>query len=402
MTWLDLVIFSIANLTRNKLRTILTIAGVVIGIAAIVFLVSLGFGVQNVVMTQIGSLKDLTQVKVEPNSKVKTALLDDKAVSEFKKYNNVRFVSPSYYTSSQIVFKKTRLDLTLYAMDPKYMSEVDINADAGKKIDPSAGNEVIISLAALKKLDLTQIKEIIGKSVALKIFKKDKTGNISMKVTDADQIQSVKIVGVAKNTKEEAIYIPIKNLESLKFPYYDQILIKTKDTGEPITAIKEKLTKKGYKVSVTADILTQVKTYFGYAQIALAFFGMIALFVSSIGIFNTMTISLLERTHEIGVMKAIGATNKDVRRMFMLEAAQIGFWGGILGLVFGWLGGFFINFAIGYFAIKFKGEAFDLFDIPVLFAVIAVSVALAVSLLAGVYPARRAGKLNPLEAIRYE
>lgn len=402
MTFIDLLLFSVANLKRNKMRTVLTIAGVVVGIAAIVFLVSLGFGLQMLVKQNIGSMKDLTQVKIEPDPKSADAKLDEATIRKFKKIKGVRWVSPSYYLSGQLLVNKQKIDLTIYAVDPKYLNEIDVKADVGKPPSSSNAQEIIVSRSALKVFDLAEAKNIVGKKATIKIFIKDKNGNMSLKITDKNQVQDVNVVGVSKGVKEAAAYIPINNLEKLDIATYDQVLIKSTKPGEGVKDLKTQLVEMGFKVTITEDILSKVDRVFKAVQIVLGAFGMIALFVASIGIFNTMTISLLERTHEIGVMKAIGATNKDVRRMFLIEAAQIGFWGGLFGLACGWIAGQGVNYLVDLLAKKFQGNAADIFYIPWQFGLISILFALIVSLLAGIYPARRAGKLNPLEAIRYE
>jgi len=375
----------------------LTIAGVVVGIAAIVFLVSLGFGLQNLVETQIGSMKELTQVQVDPNS----AKLDDAAVKKLEKIDGVKWVSPAYYLSAQMFIRNRKVDVTMYSLKPKHLEAEGVKADVGKTFSSDTSKEIIVSRAALKVFDLLEAKSILGKKAKVNIFMKDKSGNIALKIKDKNQVQHMKIVGVAKGTKEAAIYTPIKNLDGLDIKHYDKAIIKTKNR-EAVKSIKEQVTKMGYKATSIKDTISEIQGYFRVAQVILGIFGMIALFVASIGIFNTMTISLLERTHEIGVMKAIGGTNKDIRRVFLFEAAQIGIWGGIFGLTGGWVGGLILNYLVNLLAISFKGQSSSMFLIPWQFGAIAVFFALLVSWLAGLYPARRAGKLNPIEAIRYE
>jgi len=398
MTFLDLFLFSVANLKRNKMRTLLTVLGVVIGIAAIVFLVSLGFGLQYLVESKVASMKELTQIQVDPKS---DAAITDKQIKDFKKIKGVKWVSPSYYLSSQMVLDGQKIDLTLYALEPKYIEAEDVKVDKGKNLKNPDVEEIVVSRSALKVFDIAEAKNFIGKQASLKIYLKDKKGNISMKLTKKDQAQEVKIAGVTKNVKEPAAYIPINNLKNLDIKSYDKAIVKTKDR-EVVKDIKKKISDMGYRVSSIKDTIQAVKSYFNAGQLVLGGFGMVALFVASIGIFNTMTISLLERTHEIGIMKAIGATNKDVKRMFIFEAAQIGFWGGVFGLFGGWLMGLLINTLVNILAKNFGGVAQGIFFTPMWFSSISIVFALLVSLTAGIYPARRAGKLNPLEAIRYE
>lgn len=399
MKLLDLLLFSIANLKRNKLRTVLTVAGVVIGIAAIVFLVSLGFGLQSLVIQKIASMKELTQIQVEP--KPPAAKLTEDKVEKISKIQGVKWVSPSYYLSAQMFLNKQKIDVTLYALNPKYLEAEGVKADVGKGLTNLSAKEIIVSRTALKVFDLTEAKSIVGRKATLKIFLKDKSGNITLKLLKKDQTQQVKIAGISKGVKEAAVYLPINNLKSLNIENYDKLLVKT-ESRDALKDIKKQIAKMRFRATSIKDTITEVNKIFRAVQIILGLFGMIALFVASIGIFNTMTISLLERTHEIGIMKAIGATNRDVRRMFLFEAAQIGFWGGFFGLVTGWIAGYGVNYLVNILAVEFQGRPEDIFSTPFWFSAVSIFFALMVSFIAGVYPARRAGKLNPLEAIRYE
>lgn len=399
MKFLDLVLFSVANLKRNKLRTVLTVAGVVIGIAAIVFLVSLGFGLQSLVIRKIASMKELTQVQVDP--KPPESRLTGDVVDKISKIEGVKWVSPSYYLSAQMFLNKQKIDVTLYGLDPKYLEAEDVKADVGKNLSNEGAKEIIVSRTALKVFDLAEAKSIIGRPATLKIFLKDKSGNINLKVGKRGQIQQVKVAGVSKGIKESAVYIPINNLKPLNIEDYDKLLVKT-NNRDVLKDIKKQIAQMGFRATSIKDTITEVNKIFNAVKLVLGLFGMIALFVASIGIFNTMTISLLERTHEIGIMKAIGATNRDVRRMFLFEAAQIGFWGGFFGLITGWIAGYAVNYLVNILAVKFQGSAEAIFSTPFWFSSISIFFALMVSFIAGIYPARRAGKLNPLEAIRYE
>ena len=161
----------------------------------------------------------------------------------------------------------------------------------------------------------------------------------------------------------------------------------------------------GFSTSVIKNQLGAINLAFAIINGLLGAFGMVALFVAAIGIFNTMTISLLERTHEIGIMKAIGGRDKDCSRIFTAEAATIGLMGGAFGMTCGWGIGRLLEVIINFLASK-AGPADQvpghLFYTPPIFTIGVVVFAFLVSTFAGIWPARRASKLNPLEALRYE
>ncbi|MDD3102258.1 MAG: FtsX-like permease family protein, partial [Patescibacteria group bacterium] len=117
---------------------------------------------------------------------------------------------------------------------------------------------------------------------------------------------------------------------------------------------------------------------------------------------NTMTITLLERTNEIGVMKAIGASNKEISALFLLEATIMGFLGSIAGLLMGWLSGKILNFVLHIMAMAYSAQSVNVFYIPVWFMLTVIISTTIVGFSTAIYPAQRAGKYDPLEALRYK
>ncbi|RJQ33497.1 MAG: ABC transporter permease [Actinobacteria bacterium] len=398
MKFFDLVFFSVSNLKRNKMRTVLTISGVVIGIGTIVFLVSLGFGLQELVIKKIASLEALTIIDVAAG-KSEAAKLNQKSVDKFKEIKGVKYVSAIYSEPAEAYLGQSKSDLVLYGVNPEYISmEETVKPDIGRNIEGKA-KEIIISRAALKVFDLKDAEQIIGKEIRVDINIL-KNGTIT-KANTPEQKQKFKVVGITKEDKNAYAYTPISNLEPLKIETFSNIKVKT-ENREILKDIKTKISSMGYTANSMKDTVGEVNKIFNIVKIVLGAFGTVALFVASIGIFNTMTISLLERTHEIGVMKAIGGTNKAITGMFIFEAAQIGLWGGVFGLSAGCAAGLLVNAFINYLAGRFGGAGQPIFSTPIWFALMAIFFSLLVSLLAGVYPALRAGKLSPIEALRYE
>ncbi|MEI6243735.1 MAG: FtsX-like permease family protein [Acidobacteriota bacterium] len=158
----------------------------------------------------------------------------------------------------------------------------------------------------------------------------------------------------------------------------------------------------GYTAFSLNDALQGAKRAFILIDILLSLIGSIALAVSSLGIVNTMVMSILERTREIGVMKAIGASDADIRRIFLVEASAIGVLGGVAGLALGWLVARGVNIAANIYIVRQGGEAGNLFSFPFWLVGGALAFAWLISLLAGSYPANRAAKLNPIQALRHD
>ena len=157
-----------------------------------------------------------------------------------------------------------------------------------------------------------------------------------------------------------------------------------------------------YSVFSVNDALRGAKNAFIILDIVLSLIGSIALTVSSLGIVNTMVMSILERTREIGIMKAIGASDSDIRRIFLFEASVIGLMGGLLGIALGWIVGHVINFGANIDIQSQGGTPGTLFSLPLWLIAGSIAFSIAVSLIAGSYPASRAAKLDPIQALRHD
>ncbi|HEX6464189.1 MAG TPA: FtsX-like permease family protein, partial [Vicinamibacterales bacterium] len=166
--------------------------------------------------------------------------------------------------------------------------------------------------------------------------------------------------------------------------------------------VEDEIKKKGLSAFSLNDALQGAKRAFIILDIVLSLIGSIALAVSSLGIVNTMVMSILERTREIGIMKAIGGSDGDVRRIFLIEASAIGGLGGIAGVLLGWAVGRVVNIAANVYIQQQGGEPGNLFSLPLWLIGGAIGFSVFVSLLAGSYPAGRAAKLNPIEALRHD
>jgi len=168
------------------------------------------------------------------------------------------------------------------------------------------------------------------------------------------------------------------------------------------TDVEDRIKAMGYNAFSVSDALEGAKRGFIILDIALALIGSIALAVSSLGIVNTMVMSILERTREIGIMKAIGGSDSDIRRIFLVEASAIGVLGGIVGVTLGWLVGCAINFGANIYIQQQGGTPANLFSLPFWLIGGAIGFSWVVSLVAGSYPASRAARLDPIQALRHD
>jgi putative ABC transport system permease protein len=166
--------------------------------------------------------------------------------------------------------------------------------------------------------------------------------------------------------------------------------------------VEDVIKKKGLNAFSLNDALQGAKRGFIILDIVLSLIGSIALAVSTLGIVNTMVMSILERTREIGIMKAIGGSDGDVRRIFLIEASAIGCLGGIAGVALGWAVGRVINFGANVYIQQQGGTPGNLFSLPFWLIGGAIGFSIVISLLAGSYPAGRAAKLDPIQALRHD
>jgi len=392
---IDILRLSFGNLRRNMLRTVLTISGVVVGISTIVFLVSLGFGLQNLAVSKVANLDALTLLTVNASQKEGIAL-NQEAVDKFKNITGVIAVSPLISFPAQVSVPGASGDTVAYGINPDYFNLEDITADYGSKnfSGPDA-NEAIVSVGSLKAVNLTDPSTTLGKEVDFKIVK------VAEGDKKVENIVKLKIVGITKDESTKYAYMPINIINKFDGKVFNSVKLKSKERDDMIE-IRKTVESMGYPTTSVKDTVDQINQIFVVIQWVLGGFGMVALMVAAIGIFNTLTIALLERTHEIGIMKAIGGRNGDVAFVFTAEASMIGLFGGAIGLAAGYIMGFLINLLINFVATSVGGTANPLFFTPLWFASFVVIFAFTISTIAGIMPARRAAKLDPLEALRYE
>lgn len=413
---LDFTIFmSASNLRRRKLRSFLTIGGMAVGIALVVFLLSLGFGLQELIKSQVTNVEALTVLDV---SKGESTLLklDEDTVASFSNIENVQDVSPSLSLSGQIGSGDAVTDVAIYGIDPKFISLEGIKVNYGNEITTSDAAEIMVTTTALNLINQGDYQAAIGQEVTMKVLVPVKIEGTQ----DLDLVSKevpVKVVGVIVDDELTVSYAPIKFLESLGFTpdysaakvkvddqkakEYNLARIKVKDESQ-LPIVRKQIEEMGYQVDSVADTVGQIDKIFLVFQAIMAGFGAIAMFVAAIGSLNTLTVSLLERTREIGLMKSLGATSGDIYRLFLVESITIGMVGGVVGVIVGYGMGEAANAGLNYLAQKAGGESVDVFSTPMIFVGVVVATSFFVSVFTGFYPARRASKINPLDALRYE
>ncbi len=210
-----------------------------------------------------------------------------------------------------------------------------------------------------------------------------------------------KIIGVVPNNDTPAFYFPFGDLNGTGIDNYSQIKVVVKEKND-LKEVRAAIESMGFKTSSVVDTVGRINSLFDNVRLVLLFLGMIALGVAALGMFNTLTVSLLEKTREVGLMKAMGMKSDEVKKLFLAESITIGISGGLLGLALGFSLGKLISFGLSTISIAKGLGVIDVVFIPTSLAISIVILSLVVGIVTGIFPARRTMKISALDALRYE
>ena len=398
----DLAQLSTRMFKTNPLRTWLTILGMGVGTGAVVVLVGLGFGLQQIILEQIVFGETLLSLGVSSTG-AQNLKLTAETVDTFKRYPEVLDASPLARFPALVTYKGLTGNVFIQGVEPPYLRYAGITATEGDVfVDEDAGDttSIMLSPAVLKLFGIDDAEGFVGEKVSFRLLVPADDGTDATLELPIDKEYIVRGI-----TKEEGVLNALMMLPELKthvgVEEFERIQVRV-DSNQNLPIVETRLLEAGYRVTALSKTVEQASKIFQGIQAVLATFGGIALVVSAIGMFNTMTVTLLERTKEIGIMRTIGASPKDVKNLFISESIVVGFLGGVSGIVMGVVFGVTINVFLNIVAGQFGGQAVTLFSFPLTFLLFIAIFSGAVGYLTGVFPARRASTLNPLDAIRYE
>lgn len=436
MRLLDLLGLIFYNLSRRKGRVALTAIGVVIGTAAVVILVSLGNGLQRNATSQFGSIADLTSIMVMPQydeqmmmspgmpggqSTVK--LLTENVLADITSIPHVTMVIPRDYLRTMSVMNYARLESWANVMGMGVKDVADMGFTVKEGVGTLERGTAVIGEPMLRNFmdpkarpgqEPPKPPDLLDQQIKLVITKYTNDGQEVRKTV------MLRIVGILKESRNEGDYSLIVNLNDMQGwnewvmgkrinrsrEGYEQVTVKV-DSVDNVLAVADSITALGFQAYTPQSTVQGVSNFYVIIQVVFGGVGAVALLVAAIGIANTMAMAILERTREIGLMKAIGATNRDVLSIFLGEAAGIGFIGGLGGVGMGWLVGQAINaVALPYLATQAAQMGAPPPDTavytPLWLPVFAVAFATLIGLVSGLYPALRAATLVPVVALKYE
>jgi putative ABC transport system permease protein len=440
----DLIRLVLENLGRRKARVALTAIGVVIGTAAVVVLVSLGIGLQRNATEQLGGISDLTLIYVYPtygeafyggggggggpvisaqSQPAEQNLLTPAILEQLASLPGVQGVYPRDYLMAGAVMQYGRMENypSILGVLPEELETLGLPLEGGDL--QMERSEMVVGHYVTQNFYDPRLRpgqepppppDLLDESVKLLVSKYSPEGVETRKTV---QFRVRGIVAETRGESDYTAYMRLDDLDALNqwvtgrrpnrtrdgFP---TAIVKAGDSRD-VLEIADAITGLGFQADTPMSFIQGINSFFVILQVVFGGVGAIALLVAAIGIANTMTMSILERTREIGLMKALGATNGSVLAVFLGEAAGIGFVGGLGGVVLGWTAGQAINvIALAYLA----GQAAETGSLPPSVAVytpgwllpFCLIFATFIGLASGLYPALRAATLVPVNALKYE
>lgn len=364
--------------------------------SAVMFLVSLGYGLQEELLRRITTADTIYTLTVGAPQERQSELMSPQNIDTISGLPGVDEVAGTRLFEGSGRIEGLVTNLSLSFSDDAYFRLSGARTEAGDLSGSGGASDVVVTTGTARMFNV-EPQEFLGKTIEIRVNDAETSGARGEEVP----YQTFSVRGVIQ-ADENAVYAPIESFgQDISSLPYDDFRVKTKSKGD-IERVRSVLLDQGYDVSAIADTVAQVETFFTVVQFILGFFGIIALFVSAIGMFNTMTVALLERTQEIGIMKAIGATDRYIAVLFMIESFLMGIFGGLLGMVIAYIEMAILNGLINVVATRFGGEAVDLFATPLWFIILIFTFSGVVGIITGLIPAKRASKLDTLTALQYK
>jgi len=450
MRFSDYVSQSFTNLRKKKLRTFLTAFGVVIGIGALVSMLSFGKGVQKNITDQFVELDLFSYISVYSgtNARMEQAphrppvltqqskepkIITDEIIHQISQMDGVEFVFPEVRFPASLRFREEDSFTLIQVLPTETCQSGLMKLRAGAPYADDDANSVIISDTMLRRLEVTDMESVIGETieVATVNFNLNRflaenvlSQNPPERLPFSSDSYAFTIVGVAERMGfggpmplRSEVYIPpgpaakMKKISMVSIwdffqpagseQGYTVINIKLSSV-KYVDPVKTQVEQMGFETFALIDQLEEIKKGFLFMDMFLIAVGMIAIVVASLGIINTMVMSIMERYKEIGIMKAVGASDSDVKRIFFFEAGVIGFLGGVFGLGLGFSVSMIINRVVNFFLARQGVPHIDYFSYPWWLCLGAITFAVLVSLAAGIYPTLRAAGVDPVIALRQD
>ncbi|MGA8152588.1 MAG: FtsX-like permease family protein [Terriglobales bacterium] len=460
----DVAELAVRNLRESILRNSLTTVGISVGVASLVAMLSLGIGLQQLAARRlqksglfdtviVSSRRDLRNFSREQEENgpapAESPALDEPArmkigqlASVVEAYPDIRFVTEMRFDDKP--------HLTMVAGLPFSARNNDaFDGMQGSFFSSETASEVILQKSFAEELlgkrptpgvDEVNVSELakplLGKELIMRFAERTVTPPDSQPIPPdhgslpssaysvVSREQTLKIVGVCdldpdsmRGQARARVFVPLQLAESLHVMQpsdlrdttnlaggnttYMTVQVRVKSPKD-VQTVEDAIKKMGFNTFSIVDATKSLRQFFAVLDLFLGIFGSLALAVASIGIINTLVMAILERRREIGIMKAIGASDNDVKGLFFAEAGAMGIFGGVLGVALGWTIGRVINLGTNIYLRRQHFPPEQIWSVPWWLVAGAVVFSILVSLLSGLYPASRAARLDPVQALRYE
>ena len=457
----DLFELAVRNLRQSKLRNGLTTIGISVGVASLVAMLSLGVGLQQLATRRLAgsgmfdtvfvtSRQDFRGFDREDDQKSphpeKSPVLDEDSRVKMTKLPNVTEVEPEIRVMGEVMSGGETHFGFVTGLPMSARENEAFDALKGKFFSSNNADEAILLLDFAKELDSKNPTGLIGQDISLRYGERQALAqdssdrpqalggdnSASTAAASGDDFgfsvvrkqQKLRVVGIIdqepyggmRTVSRGRIFLPIATTERLNMAQftdmrsslrgasgktYMTLTVRVKDPAK-VQAVQDAINQMGFRTFSVLDATKSLRRFFTVLDLFLGIFGSLALAVATLAIINTLVMAVLERRREIGVMKAIGASDGDVKKLFFTEAGAMGFFGGVLGIALGFAIGKAINIGTGIYLQRHQLPAEPVWIMPVWLIGAAIAFSIVVSLLAGLYPASRAAKLDPVQTLKYE
>jgi putative ABC transport system permease protein len=452
---------ALRNLRESFLRNSLTTIGISVGVASLVAMLSLGIGLQKlagrrlqssglfdtVVVTSRRDLRGFNREQEDNGpAPAESPALDEPARQKLEQLPNVVEAYPDIRFITELRFEGSP-HLTMVAGLPFSSKNNDaFEGMQGNFFSSDSAPEAILQKAFAEELlgrtpkrgaDDVNVKELatplLGKELVLSYTERTATPSTSSEADRSSDAaaysvvrhrQTLKIVGISdldpdsmRGQARARVFLPLKFAQGLHVmqasdvrdttrlpggaPTYSNVSVRLK-SPKNVQAVEDAIKKMGFNTFSITDATRSMRQFFAVLDLFLGIFGSLALAVASIGIVNTLVMAILERRREIGIMKALGASDADVKGLFFAEAGAMGVFGGAVGVALGWTIGRIINIGTNVYLRRQNFPPEQIWFVPWWLIAGAIIFSIIVSLLSGLYPASRAARLDPVQALRYE
>ena len=445
----DLSDLAFRNLREAVLRNSLTTLGVAVGVASLVAMLSLGVGLQQLATSRLAKSGLFDSIFVTPKTNLrgpgggppatrapasKARPLDADARVEISRMPNVIEVYPQIRFFTEVRYDSKPFATMVAGMPESSKASGAFDGMQGSFFSSPNADEAILQAEFAKELN-PQTASLIGKDLILRYAERQALPSQAQAGDPAEypggfsvvpREKHLRIIGVVETEPASGfggfgsgrLLIPLPLAETLRAaqvndlrdilrdtsgdkPTYSSLTVRVKSPSL-VEATEAKLKDLGFSAFSLLDASKSLRMFFLVFDLLLTIFSSLALAVATLGIINTLVMAVLERRREIGVLKALGAADSDVKQLFFVEAGVIGLFGGILGVFLGWLIGRTLNFGTVLYLHRQNLPGVDITSVPLWLVAFGILFAVLVSLAAGLYPASRAARLDPVQALRYE